>query len=517
MPDVYACRLPLGREGSEAFERAVRFVKAEVARLTGLDLPEGWSGSHDPRPGVSLRWRLLEAPGLEDRLWTLSWEQALAGDPDTAWVLTVQVGVEDGATWVVVRLGQFPRGRRMARIPPDVEPPWLVPALLANFNVVEDGWQLLPEPWYAEDRDGAVALADLLLDRDRVLPVVVVSSARARYHPEHRSGPIVDAERLAASLVGLAHVAVLDSVSASFAVTDVVGPHLAVFGGAVRLYWPGLDRRSEPGHHPLWVPQALGQPANRPFHRVLLRHLGGVAAARFATTPLEARIRAELERQRRAEMASLWSRAKEASLAPEWQEELERAWAENERLREENQGLLGRLAVAEDNVRALSMNRVTESGSDAEVAGDDAQEAPRTVAEAVEWAAERCPHLVVLDDAIAAARRSPYRQPGRVWQALRAMDDVAAAWDEGQLPGGFREAFTGRGFDFASNVSPSALGRYPQDYERTYDGRVVALGPHLGLGRGSPEACCRVYWYLDEDRRRFVVGHVGHHLRDSTT
>jgi hypothetical protein len=29
------------------------------------------------------------------------------------------------------------------------------------------------------------------------------------------------------------------------------------------------------------------------------------------------------------------------------------------------------------------------------------------------------------------------------------------------------------------------------------------------LGKGCPEACCRIYFYLDEERHRFVVGHVG--------
>ena len=518
MPDVYACRLPLVHEGREGFGRVVAFVKAEAARVTGLGGLKGWTGSHEPGAGSSLRWSLLDAPGLVDRLWSLSWEQALARDPDTAWVLTVQVGLEDPTTWAVVRLGQFPRGRRMAPLSPDVEPPWLVSAFVANFKVVEDGWQLLPEPWYAEDRDGAVALAELLLDQDRELPVIVVSSARARDHPKRRDGPIVDAERLAASLVGLAHVAVLDSVSASFAVTDVVGPHLAVFGGAVRLYWPGLNPRSEPGHHPLWVPQSLALPANRQFHRVLLRQLAGVAAVRFATTPLEGRIRTELERQRRVEMASLWSRAKEASLAPEWQDELERSWAEIEGLREDNQRLMSQLAVAEENVRALTLSGAAGMAADgAQIAEDIAEDLPNTIVEAVELAAERCEHLVILEEAVASARRSPYRQPARLWQALEAMDDVAAAWGRGQLPTGFRDAFAALGFSFSSNVSPTALGKYAQDYERTYGGRVATLGPHLALGRGSPEACCRIYWYLDEDRRRFVVGHVGAHLRDSTT
>jgi hypothetical protein len=43
------------------------------------------------------------------------------------------------------------------------------------------------------------------------------------------------------------------------------------------------------------------------------------------------------------------------------------------------------------------------------------------------------------------------------------------------------------------------------------------LGPHLLLGKGSPDTCLRIYFYIDEELRAFVVGHVGRHLGDTTT
>ncbi len=42
------------------------------------------------------------------------------------------------------------------------------------------------------------------------------------------------------------------------------------------------------------------------------------------------------------------------------------------------------------------------------------------------------------------------------------------------------------------------------------------LGPHIVLGIGSPDTCARIYLYLDKERHRVVVGHVGRHLPDST-
>jgi len=142
---------------------------------------------------------------------------------------------------------------------------------------------------------------------------------------------------------------------------------------------------------------------------------------------------------------------------------------------------------------------------------------PASVIQAVEWAAERCPHLVLLDAAFTSAAKSPYRQPGRLWQALLALEQVAAAWERGELVGGFRTALAEMGFDYGRALSAQAVGRHPHEYERTYNGRRVTMGPHLRLGRGSPEACCRIYLYLDETRHLCVVGHVGSHLSDSTT
>ncbi|MCA1703348.1 MAG: hypothetical protein LC808_08825 [Actinobacteria bacterium] len=142
---------------------------------------------------------------------------------------------------------------------------------------------------------------------------------------------------------------------------------------------------------------------------------------------------------------------------------------------------------------------------------------PRTIHEAVEWGAARFPHLVFLDGAYASARRSPYRQVGRVWKALAALEEATTAWEAGGLEGGFRQALGAKGLDYARAVSAATAGRYPHEYERTYEGRRIRLGPHVRLGRGSPEACCRIYLYLDEVRRVCVVGHVGAHLSDKTT
>ncbi len=513
MQDLFACRLAVQGEGAKAFDELRNAVMEDVAEGFGAKALDAPDGSLALEGGGTVRWRLLVAPDRTLRLWTLWWDRPYSGRSDLTWMLTAKVTLEAGRAAVILHVGVRPVGSRLLPLRFDVEALPLARTVVDRFNVVEDGWPLCGEPAYAEDRGGAAALAELLLDPDRVLPVVVISPVSST------RGPLVDPEAVAATLVGLAHVTVIDTPAITYDLTELVGQQLSVFGGSVRLWWPGLSRDSDPRAHHLWLPARLADPRNQPFERMLLRLLVTAASFRFGTAPLEARILAALASARRAEVDRLWARASEASLAPEWQDELERAWADNERLRVERDDLMTQLATAQENLAAIAAYRVPGNGEGGppRAEGHDPGDVPTSVAQAVAWAADECEHLVFLKEAIEAAERAAYRHPGRVWRALLAMDEIASAWSRKELGSSFFDAFAERGFDFRSQVSMIATGRWGHEYERTYEGRVVTMGPHLALGRGSPEACCRIYWSLDEDEKVFVVGHVGRHLSDTTT
>ncbi|MBW3614363.1 MAG: hypothetical protein KY439_03520 [Actinobacteria bacterium] len=520
MRDVYACRLPLVEDGARAFERALELVRGEVARGASLTRAsiEAADGLAAPEAGVELRWRLLSVPDEQDRLWTLRWQRPHPDDSDLVWHLHVDVALEAGAAWVGVRLALRPLGHRVVPLQFDIRPPGLVGAVVDGVEVAEDGWALAREPAYAEDDDGVRALAQLLLDPDRVLPVVIITPAE-RYDDQHdvyRDEPLVNADAVAESLVGLAHVVVIDTTALTYRLTDYVGRELSVFGGALRLYWPEVAAGDLPPVHPLWLPDRLAESRNQPIEKVLLRRVASTATYRVSAAALDARLRRAVERHGRAEITELFNRAKDASLAPEWQEELERAWARIEGLEAENAELARQLAIAHDNLSAMSRHMpIAVAEEEAEDVGSEAG-APGTVAEAVEWAKAECDNLIFLEDAVDSARRAAYRHPARVYKALLVMDTVAGRWSRGQLPAGFRHAFAEHGLDFAANVSPTALGKYAHEYQRTYEGRTINMGPHLGLGRGTAGGC-RIYFQLDEDKHLFVVGHVGNHLSDSTT
>lgn len=142
----------------------------------------------------------------------------------------------------------------------------------------------------------------------------------------------------------------------------------------------------------------------------------------------------------------------------------------------------------------------------------------QTVREAVERAQARSQHLVFLDEALRSADASPFVRPQDLYEALLILDRVAADYRREELGGGFEAALGNAGLTgFASDISETAKSHYGSEYTVHYGDRHVLLGPHLRFGHGPPHSCARIYWYVDEDQRLLVVGHVGRHLRDSTS
>ena len=141
---------------------------------------------------------------------------------------------------------------------------------------------------------GGDAFIDLVWDAARAVPVIAVSEEYGLVlHPG-----IVEA--LAADLAGLAVVAQLDS-DASWRVTSRKGKQWSCYGGAIRLYWPGVGHSTAPLDHPLWTAQRLlhgladtesaaGRIRSQLRHRILGQSAFGVAPSTlFATIRRAAR------------------------------------------------------------------------------------------------------------------------------------------------------------------------------------------------------------------------------------
>jgi len=124
--------------------------------------------------------------------------------------------------------------------------------------------------------------------------------------------------------------------------------------------------------------------------------------------------------------------------------------------------------------------------------------------------------LDFLPEAETSASDSSFRRPDDIYAGLSHMAIVVRRWKADDLPSGFERAFAEVTAGYRSDISSTARGKYVGDYQRKLGDRDIVLGPHLSFGRGTPEYCARIYWWADSERRRFVVGHVGEHLRDDS-
>jgi hypothetical protein len=355
----------------------------------------------------------------------------------------------------------------------------------------------------------------MLLDPSRELPVVVIA-------PLVEGGFAVEEaalDRLASDLVGMAHVVRIGDPADTYSLSGHLGRALSCFDGAIRIYWPGFATVTDPYQHPLFL-----------RHRVGLRLLAGVrrmvvdhATRRYSAFP-EVRGLLDQHRYETAHRLLEEHRARTADL----EELVKLVDAANRQLEVARDDLAQQLAAKETEV--LDVNRrfqdlesetrrlrwqLQQTKGEANWAqlAEPTRE-PGTFEEAVLRARSQfTTSLEITDNALKTARvmNSADNSPAKLWAALEALNAVAERWQEDDLPGGLRAAFKSLGWQLGA-VSQTAVGQYPHRYGFTHKGSKVGLRSHLDLSRGE-----RIYWYTDKDERRFIVNHIGQHLKDSMT
>lgn len=523
MQTLYATHLPLPR-GVDALKVALSSIESWTRDRFGTPISTSGSGesNHDD---VHLRWD--SHFGADHGLFGLSVEHDDRQDPLWRWRTLVDVGVEPGGgAWTRVRVAlSSPAEGLVARPRVEVGRPRLVRRLADSLPIRVDDWALGESR--GVDRSSVEAYTAFLLDPGRQLPVVALSHS-------DEDETFVDRLALADRLLGLAHVVEIER-SATFAIGDVIGNRLNCYRGAVRIYYPRFTTADDPYHHQLFVGGSLGFLGSRGLERELFATLGRLAAL----TVDEPKLRQRVRRERRAAEFAAMERAQAevserlASAATQSGGGVDaETWtafcAEYEqfegRVRSLERDLLDADVELEDLREALDRSEARAKAfqesllhtrdrppmEDAEVGP------PSSVLEAVRRAEKSCPHLVLLPEAFASAEASHYPYPSRVLDDLELMETIAHEWSDGELPAGPNEAFKGRCNGYRDGISDSALNKYGVDYRREYNGDVIALGPHIARGRGAITEILRIYWWLDSETKKLVVGHVGRKLRDDS-
>jgi hypothetical protein len=343
--------------------------------------------------------------------------------------------------------------------------------------------------------------------------------------------PFLDRARAADRLLGLAHVVEVD-LQTSYAVTDAIGKTLSCYSGAVRIYWPGFAIGDDPYFHRAYVGGSLAYLGREGMGSELFDTLGRLSALSIAEPDLRRRLRREQRAREAAARASqsetmhvriaaiealsqggvdhqTWESlaadyARSQARIDKLEEDLFDAELEIETLREERDR-------AEAHARSLNLPLTYSAALGVETAEEPA---PTGVLEAVQQAVGRCKHLIFLPEAFDSAKDSHYADPERVLANLLLMEQVADDWNSGELTDGPDEAFRQRCSGYRGGISNTAAAMYPDDYRRTYRGREIMLGPHIARGTGPANQVLRIYWYLDQENKRIVIGHVGRKLRE---
>lgn len=233
-----------------------------------------------------------------------------------------------------------------------------------------------------------------------------------------------------------------------------------------------------------------------------LAALKAAADAAPAAAPAEAEVLEEME-------AALAAHARTSQARDELHEHVERLRAQREQ---------DHRAIAELTRLLAGIDAAGET--EAESAAPE--EPPVTVLEAVERAAGEARHLRYAPRAFETAGESPFRRPGLVLKTLRALDDLAGRFAEGDMGKSLTQAASEHGItQWKQDVSETTRKRYEDDYTFTLDGKRLWVGPHIGLGSGSGAGfVARIYLHVSdggEVPRGITVAVVGRHLPDTTT
>jgi hypothetical protein len=238
-------------------------------------------GDHEARRGHGANVSVIRDDDSELAGWRLMLAHPDDSDSGVTWTVTCTVTVDSG-THFALRLDRS-RDGALRPLNTSPAPPRVLADLLkheglfamdATFDVQATHYQVTPER--------VEGFARFLLDPQRRLPVIGLSA---------RDDDIFDAGKFVRDNVGVAHVALVLPDS-TWSLSSLLPDGIGVYGGAARLWWPGLTTDSVRWDHPLWT----GDREARVIRRQVADQIRAVASSAAAEDVRWAR----LARERRA-------------------------------------------------------------------------------------------------------------------------------------------------------------------------------------------------------------------------
>ncbi len=392
--------------------------------------------------------------------------------------------------------------------------PRLVKTLVEKFSAHEDAniterARLLPKS-YIEP------FTSTLTDPDRRLPVIFVSAAR------FNDKPIVDADRIADRVVGLAQVYVAADRFTGFALSDAIGSSNSAWDGGVRVYWPGFrpwstDRTLFLRDDVLRIDRLEGG-----LDEALLRELSKVAVNRVLEEPARW---TEIDRRiADARISQLRARGDDAQL-------LEAFSKENDQNRAELRRLEIELANSRNVAEACRREAKTWKDSYLELRKSQAprtQEAaaedtgpPATVKQALERTMAKYPDRIVLAlNSQSDYDNNPFEDAPAAHAAFTFLATTYWTARTGTTPCKDLDLAcrTASGFFYRSHQSDVTMGRYINYYQADLGGEKVSLPEHIGYSNSrDARTSIRIGFTFDRSRRQVIIGFIGQHQKTSSS
>jgi hypothetical protein len=399
--------------------------------------------------------------------------------------------------------------------PYDVSRPNIVSRVLETLSAEADGRELseTPDKLIEHDID---SLVTLLYQPERRLPVVLVS--------ENEDGNTrIAAKALGRQCAGAAHLIYLSN-EASWELTRAIGKRMSVFQGAVRLYMPGLtDDNEDPYQHPLWLSSGGDYLSREISNRVLpfdfLRSNAASEFYRFSTIRDLAHRRTYSSAQTDVEILKLEMREIEEDrdtwrgLATSEQDRVRALDAEVERLKSE----FARVEAKNSALDYQLKNRP------AEIKLEPLQDRRlNSYSDLEDWADEVLgEHLYIHASALKDCRKHGHEKMlSRIESALLVIRDhiVPARMKGGKERDVAQQKLTELGMDDTPCFVDREEAKKAAGYSVSYENQTRILFDHIKYGNGYDNANqIRIYYFWDEDKKRFVIGKMPTHLRNNLT
>ena len=498
MSERYTARFEIRGPQQELFARVSETALRWVWRRFPAEPPAAAGEGDWSENGQRLRIRCGSADHLA--FFTFVWTLPDPQRPKDTWTVEARFSTEGESVEAEVRLGLEAQGERSG-----AQPVGLISEMLDEFDCFAGETRLESKPM-AVDEQAVESFVDQLLRSDeRGLPVIVVSK---------RSGELLtDPNDLQRRLAARALVAVVEE-DATRLMSDRLGRGMACYGGAVRIYQPRLAESDSPRLHRFWLPGAVRN-SNDKFINELLVQVALNAAESSAVGDFDDVRARVLRAERRTATASLAHGAEDVEALYELLDEEAKRREEAETERDEQR----RLAIQFERLVDMQVARAEELEQELSELRDGAGIQVKNVREAVSRAQKQFSGLRFFKSAVKSSEQvQGFPRPQEVYQALQTLHSLSG---ELHRNSGVRRAqwLKERGVDFAEHESQSTMGKFKG--ERTFldDERDahVEMQSHIKLGGGFGGAgTLRIHVAWDESEERWLVGHVGRHLRTAS-